>query len=253
MFLNEGVFKMKKLTLLILTLSLGLAHTSYSGIIKSKEDNNTNAVEVTIHSDVDIYGVQFDLDYDQALLSLNEGQITSLVSAADVYSKVIEPGKARVIMFSMQGDKITSSSDDISSIINIAFDTTDGMSNSNISISNLILAGANGVSVDCEKESSFDIDFMPGETSLGKNYPNPFNPSTTIPFDITQAGNVTVKVYDMSGSLVKTLAADYKEAGSYNVIWNGLNNDGQKVASGQYIYKMSAPNFTDTKQMTFIK
>ena len=94
---------------------------------------------------------------------------------------------------------------------------------------------------------------MPGETSLGKNYPNPFNPSTTIPFDITQAGNVTVKVYDMSGSLVKTLTADYKEAGSYNVIWNGLNNDGQKVASGQYIYKMSAPNFTDTKQMTFIK
>ncbi len=244
---------MKKLTLLILTLSLGFSHTSYSGIIKSKDSNNLNSVEVTIHSDVDIYGVQFDLDYDQSLLSLNEDQITSLVNAADVYSKVIEPGKARVIMFSMQGDKLMGSSDDVSSIINIAFETTEGMSNANISISNLILAGANGVSVDCEKEASFDIDFMPGETSLGKNYPNPFNPSTTIPFDITQAGNVTVKVYDMSGSLVKTLTADYKEAGSYNVIWNGLNNDGQKVASGQYIYKMSAPNFTDTKQMTFIK
>jgi len=244
---------MKKLTLLILMLSLGLTHTSYSGIIKSNEDNNPNAVEITIHSDVDIYGVQFDLDYDNNLLSLSEGQITSLVNSADVYSKVIEPGKARVIMFSMQGDKIMSSSNSVSSVINIAFDTMDGISNANIAISNLILAGANGVSVDCEKESSYDINFMPQETSLEKNYPNPFNPSTTIPFNITQAGNVLLNVYDMSGSLVKTLASDYKEAGSYKVIWNGLNNDGQQVASGQYILKMSAPNYSNTLQMTFIK
>jgi hypothetical protein len=253
MFLNEGVLKMKKLTLLILMLSLGLSHTSYSGIIKSKEANNPNSVEVTIHSDVDIYGVQFDLNYDNSLLSLTEGQISSLVSSADVYAKVIEPGVARVIMFSMQGDRIMSSSNDLNSIINISFDTNEGISNANISVTNLILAGANGISVECEKESSYDINFMPEETSLEKNYPNPFNPSTTIPFNITQAGNVTLNVYDMSGSLVKTLASDYKEAGSYNVIWNGLNNDGQQVASGQYILKMSAPNYTNTLQMTFIK
>ena len=244
---------MKKLTLLILMLSLGLSHTSYSGIVKSKEANNPNSVEITIHSDVDIYGVQFDLNFDKNLLMTSEGQISSLVNAAEVYSKIIEPGKARVIMFSMQGDKIMSSSDDLNSVINISFDTMDGISDANISVSNLILAGANGVSVDCEKESSFDINFMPEETSLEMNYPNPFNPSTTIPFNITQAGNVTLNVYDMSGSLVKTLASDYKEAGSYKVIWNGLNNDGQQVASGQYILKMSAPNYSNTLQMTFIK
>ena len=244
---------MKKLTLIVLTLSLGLAHTSFSGIIKSKEANNPNAVEVTIHSDVDIYGVQFDLDYDNNYLALTEGQITSLVNSADVYSKIIEPGKARVIMFSMQGDKIMNSTDDVSSVININFDTTEGLSNSNVSISNLILAGANGVSVDCERDATFDVNFMPEVTSLEKNYPNPFNPSTTIPFNITQSGNVTLSVYDMSGSLVKTLTSDYKEAGSYKVIWNGLNNDGQQVASGQYILKMSAPNYTNTLQMTFIK
>ncbi len=244
---------MKKLTLLIVMLSLGLSHTSFSGIVKSKEANNPNAVEVTIHSDVDIYGVQFDLNYDQNLLSTSEGQISSLVNAAEVYSKIIEPGKARVIMFSMQGDKIMNSSDDVSSVINISFDTMDGISDANIAVSNLILAGANGVSVDCEKESSYDINFMPEETSLEMNYPNPFNPSTTIPFNITQAGNVLLNVYDMSGSLVKTLASDYREAGSYKVIWNGLNNDGQQVASGQYILKMSAPNYSNTLQMTFIK
>ena len=52
----------------------------------------------------------------------------------------------------------------LSSIINISFDTNEGISNANISVTNLILAGANGISVECEKESSYDINFMPEET-----------------------------------------------------------------------------------------
>ena len=114
---------MKKLTVFALMVSLGLSHTAYSGIEKSKSPDNPNGIEINIHSDLDVYGVQFDLDYDQSLLTLSEDQISSLVNSADVYSKVIEPGKARVIMFSMQGDKIMSSSDNLASIINISFDT----------------------------------------------------------------------------------------------------------------------------------
>ena len=72
-------------------------------------------------------------------------------------------------MFSMQGDRIMSANDDVSSVININFNTTEGLSNSNVSISNLILAGANGVSVDCEKNATFDVNFMPEVTSLEKN------------------------------------------------------------------------------------
>ena len=111
---------MKKLTLIlssILLVSIGLSHTSYSGIVKSKQPNNPNGVEINIHSDVDVYGVQFDLSYDADKLSLNKENIVSLVEAVSVYSKVIEPGMARVIMFSMQGDKVMDSSDDLSSII----------------------------------------------------------------------------------------------------------------------------------------
>tara|TARA_B100000700_G_scaffold177652_1_gene196322 strand:+ start:80 stop:817 length:738 start_codon:yes stop_codon:yes gene_type:complete len=245
---------MKKLTLLILLLSLGLSHTSYAGIVKSNQDNNPSSVDINIHSDVDIYGVQFDLDYESSALVLSEAQITSLVNSADVYSKILEPGKARVIMFSMQGDRVMSSADNLASIINIAFTADGPIDNPNVSISNLILAGANGISVDCAKEATYDGSLnLPEETSLGRNYPNPFNPSTTIPINISQSGNVTLKVYDMSGSLVKTLSSDYKAAGSYKVVWNGLNNDGQQVASGQYILKMSAPNYTNTMQMTFVK
>ena len=106
-FLNEGVLKMKKFTLIILMFSLGISYSSYSSMIKAP--NRDSAVEVIINSDVDVYGVQFDLGYD---INLSDPEITSLVNTADVYFKVIEPGKARVIMFSMQGDKIMDSSDD---------------------------------------------------------------------------------------------------------------------------------------------
>ena len=245
MFLNEGVYKMKKLTLFIVMLSLGVSHTnSYSGMVKAP---NKDAIEFTIHSDVDVYGVQFDLDYDR---NLSDPEITSLVNTADVYFKVIEPGKARVIMFSMQGDKIMTATDDVASVIDISFGKATHVT---ASISDLILAGANGVSIPCEKDATFEIDMMPETTSLKANYPNPFNPSTTIPFDIAQSGSVVLNIYDMSGSLVKTLVSGHKEADSYEVVWNGLNNDGQQVASGQYILKMNAPNFTSTSQMTFIK
>ena len=179
-----------------------------------------------------------------------------MANTPEVYSKIIEPGMARVIMFSMQGDKIFSSSDDIASIIDVEFDTVvnNFKGEATVSISNLILAGANGVAVEAESSSNgVVVAGIPAETSLEKNYPNPFNPSTTIPVKLSEAGYVTLKVYDMSGSLVKTLASDYRDAGSYDVIWNGLNNDGQKVASGQYILQMSAPNYNKTQQMTFLK
>ena len=243
---------MKKLTLFLLVMSLGLAHTAYSGIEKSKSPDNPNGVEINIHSDLDLYGVQFDLNYDSELLSLSSDDITSLVNNMNVYSKVIEPGIARVIMFSMQGERIMLGSENLA-IIDIKFDAPYS-GQANVSISDLILAGENGLKIDGDCCSDYNLNAgMPLETSLNKNYPNPFNPSTTIPFQINQNGYVSLKVYDMSGSLVKTLVSDYRDAGTYEIVWNGLNNDGQQVASGQYILQMSAPEYTNTLQMTFIK
>ena len=250
---------MKKLTLLVsslLFLSLSLSHTSYSGLLKSNQPNNPNGVEVSIHSDVDVYGVQFDLTYDANSLSLTKEDIVSLIDPVSVYAKVIEPGLARIIMFSMQGDILVDADNDLSSIIDIKFASTNSFSNgeTNVAISNLILAGANGVGIECQSNSNYDLNIgLPTETSLEKNYPNPFNPSTSIPFQLKEAGFVSLKVYDMSGSIVKTLAADFRDAGTYEIIWNGLNNDGQQVASGQYLLQMSAPNYSNTLQMTFLK
>ncbi len=97
------------------------------------------------------------------------------------------------------------------------------------------------------------VDFTPSNFELSQNYPNPFNPSTTIQFQVPQASDVTVVIYDMLGQAVKSLFAGQIQAGKYTVEWDGTNNAGSKLSSGSYIYRMTAGDFVDTKEMILLK
>jgi len=97
------------------------------------------------------------------------------------------------------------------------------------------------------------VDFTPDNFELSQNYPNPFNPSTTIEFQVPQASDVTIIIYDMLGQEVKSLFAGQIQAGNYSVEWDGLNNSGSKMSSGSYIYRMTAGEFIDTKEMILLK
>jgi hypothetical protein len=83
--------------------------------------------------------------------------------------------------------------------------------------------------------------------SLEQNFPNPFNPSTTIRYQIPNDGLVTLKVYDILGSEVTTLVNEQKSTGSYEV-----NFDASRLASGVYIYKITSGNFVSSKKMLLV-
>jgi len=85
------------------------------------------------------------------------------------------------------------------------------------------------------------------------NYPNPFNPSTTIKYAIPQQSFVVIKVYDIVGREVKTLVNAELSPGNYSVQWNGNNNYGSQVASGIYFYRVIAGNFIQVKKMILLK
>jgi len=91
------------------------------------------------------------------------------------------------------------------------------------------------------------------KNSLAQNYPNPFNPQTTIAFTIKDRGAVTLKVYNVNGELVRTLANDSRAAGTYSLTWDGHNDAGQSVSSGVYFYKLVTNNFSQTKKMVLLK
>lgn len=103
------------------------------------------------------------------------------------------------------------------------------------------------------KEIEFNLGQVPQEFALEQNFPNPFNPSTTIKFAVPVNRNVKLAVYDAMGNLVKVLVDEAKTAGKYEVTWNGENNSGSKVASGVYFYKVSAGTYTMTKKMVMMK
>jgi hypothetical protein len=88
---------------------------------------------------------------------------------------------------------------------------------------------------------------------LAQNYPNPFNPSTAILFVIPQATQVTLKIYDVRGQLVKTLVDRMLADGRHQVIWHGDNASGQQVASGVYFYRMQAGSFSQSKTMLLVR
>jgi photosystem II stability/assembly factor-like uncharacterized protein len=99
--------------------------------------------------------------------------------------------------------------------------------------------------VGVEEES---IAVLPDNFILMQNYPNPFNPSTTIKFSIPETGNIKLKVYDILGNEVATLVNEEKAPGNYSVEWNASS-----LASGVYVYRLTAGSFVQTRKMILMK
>jgi hypothetical protein len=85
------------------------------------------------------------------------------------------------------------------------------------------------------------------------NYPNPFNPETTIRYNTAAKGPVSIEIFNLKGQRVKTLVNDTKEAGSYAAVWNGLDSNNCPVSSGVYFYKMNAGKYSATRKMIMMK
>ena len=100
--------------------------------------------------------------------------------------------------------------------------------------------------------------FTPEKTALLANYPNPFNPETWIPYQLSKPTDVTLTIYDIKGSVVRTLDLGHQRAGLYQnrsraAYWDGRNAVGEKVASGLYFYTLTAGEFTATRKMLIRK
>lgn len=91
--------------------------------------------------------------------------------------------------------------------------------------------------------------------ALEQNFPNPFNPQTTIRYRVAAGGRVTLAVYNVAGQLVRTLVNETQPAsGAARVtVWDGRDNRGQRVASGVYLYRMTSPGFTQTRKLVLLK
>jgi hypothetical protein len=98
-----------------------------------------------------------------------------------------------------------------------------------------------------------DTPKAPGASYLAQNFPNPFNPTTRITFGLAAPADVSLRIYDAAGRLVRVLAEEARPAGNYAELWDGRDARGAAVASGIYFYRLQAGAFTETRKMALLR
>ena len=103
-----------------------------------------------------------------------------------------------------------------------------------------------------ELNNDNDVQF-PSSFKIYSNYPNPFNPVTTLLYDLPEDGLVNITIYDMLGNVVNNLVNANQSSGYKSVQWNATNKQGQPVSAGVYLYTIQAGEFRQTRKMVLLK
>ena len=91
------------------------------------------------------------------------------------------------------------------------------------------------------------------QNHLYQNFPNPFNPTTVIKYELDKPGNVSLKIFDMLGREINTLVNEIQDEGFHFAVWNGKNSNGYKVSSGIYIYSLISESGAVSKKLVLLK
>lgn len=209
---------------------------------------SSNEVAVTSSNVESLAGLQLSFSVPDNI------QITSVqtnIEGMDVFSGMVD-GKFRVGLIDMTGKTtIPAGTHDVVSIVyqgNGIIELKEGIvvgedaSKMNVIISNKGVTEQNGGS-----------SALPKAYSLSQNVPNPFNPTTEIAYSIPIAVQVKIEVLNILGQSVRTLVDEFKVAGNYSVVWDGRDNSQQSVASGIYLYRLTAGEYGETRKMVLMK
>jgi hypothetical protein len=106
---------------------------------------------------------------------------------------------------------------------------------------------------DMMANAAYEVNEIVSAIQLIGNYPNPFNPQTTIQFNLTSPENVLLEIFNLKGEKVKVLLHDTRNAGEHSIIWNGTDQNNKSVSSGMYFYKLSTGSYSGIKKMILMK
>jgi len=109
------------------------------------------------------------------------------------------------------------------------------------------------INIDWSSMSVDDQAALPEQFALYANYPNPFNPVTIVAYDIPEASDVLLEIYNITGQRVKILVNKRQEPNRYKVQWNGTNEAGTQLSSGMYFYRIQAKDYSSVKKLILMK
>ena len=220
-----------------------------------KEIDKTNAsLSINLENRGELNYAEFQVKYDATKYSFGEVSRTERIdqNVQVVFNNRKDEGILHIIVLNLQGRSIASGS---GAILNVPVQALSGKFDGTGEISLLSAGFEQNVKSELSKEVLSPKAVLPKAFALGQNYPNPFNPSTTIAYDIPEGKEVQVRlnIYNVRGQLVRTLVDEVKSEGAYQIQWDGSSNNGQKVSSGVYFYRLVAGEFNQTRKMVILK
>ncbi len=217
-----------------------LSKTEASAVLTAHVQRNS--IAIVLKNNMVAKGGQLDIN---GVTSVN-GKIISLFDKAQVQ---LNGTTLRVVLLGMNITELSAGER-----IVIQIPATCG--NDGVTMSNVIVGDAKDkamLNVDGAVSYEAVEGQIPSAFALGQNYPNPFNPSTSISVSIPEVSQVRIAIYNMLGQQVRTLFVGQMDPGEKIVNWDGRDEIGRNVASGTYIYRMTAGTFVQTKKMMFLK
>ncbi len=170
-------------------------------------------------------------------------------------------GQSLVLGVNFNGEEIQAGAGAIAEII-FMISPTASLGELTISFSNLIVAAEGGLPLPSNGADGVftvttgvdDKAELPTSFGLDQNYPNPFNPTTTISYSVPEASEIQLGIYNLLGQEIRSLVVGDHQPGFYTTMWDGLNQNGIRVESGVYLYRMSSSaGFSATKKLVLLK
>jgi hypothetical protein len=186
---------------------------------------------------------------------INAKQATNHVLDADSEQQALflatNPTAGQVALGAVKVDGRTAMGE--GQLVELTFQVTGQPNPSDFKITDGVLVDAHGKLDAVTQLEVGSFDAKPSSFGLEQNQPNPFNPSTTIAFQLPDATQVKLAIYNVLGQEVQMLVNEFRQAGRYTVVWDGKDAIGRQVASGIYVYRLVADGFVQNKRMTLVK
>jgi hypothetical protein len=214
---------------------------------------SSGEIRVMANLEVPVAAAQLQINYDPEQVSFQVPALSERSGHFLIQHRDDGNGKLHVVLFNMSNDPIAVGEGNILSLPVTLSPGAEG--EFGIELKEIALADEKAALIPVsDGPSSRPIAF-----ELGQNYPNPFNPSTTIKFTLSSPGDggitlpTILRIYNVLGEVVRTLVDEPMAPGVHHEVWDGKDDQGNKVASGIYFYRLRAGDFQHTKKMVLMK
>lgn len=250
-----GCSKRRKWILTVLTLALQSGGALAGNKLELQKENN--ALTIQLWNTDPVAGFQFTINARGGIALRSFGGSDRAAAGFAVYQYLTDDSTLNVIMLASVHSALPAGEGVLGSI---SFVLSDILSADTVRVflSRVVICNANAEYLEV---TSTQLAWMPRENSkagsplfvLEQNFPNPFNPSTTIAYTLVEPASVQLVVFDISGRELGTLVNQHQSAGRYTVQWNAAENGGLTLASGLYIARLQVGNRVALQKMLLMK